>query len=45
LITAPTPVITAQPNKAASSSGSLRSILTSDRRDTVAYSAKAEQPR
>src|SRR4051812_2156751 len=45
LITAPTPVSTAQPNSAASSSGSSGSTLTSERRDTVAYSAKPETPR
>src|SRR3954465_16015669 len=44
LMTAPTPVITAQPNRAASSSGSSRSIFTSERRDTTEYSANAEQP-
>ena len=42
LTTAPTPVSTAQPNSAASSSGSSGSILTSERRETVAYSANAE---
>src|SRR6266566_2398889 len=45
LITAPTPVSTAQPNKAASSNGSSLSIFTKDRHETVAYSANAEQPR
>ena len=45
LTTAPTPVSTAQPNSAASSNGSSGSILTSERRDTTAYSANAEQPR
>ena len=45
LTTAPTPVSTAQPNSAASASGSSGSIFTSERRDTVAYSANAEQPR
>jgi hypothetical protein len=45
LITAPTPVKTAHPNKAASSSGYSLSIFTSDLRETVAYSAKAETPR
>jgi hypothetical protein len=43
--TAPTPVKTAQPNSAASSNGNSGSIFTSDRRDTTAYSANAEQPR
>src|SRR5262245_12981875 len=45
LTTAPTPVSTAQPNSAAWSSGSSGSILTIDRRDTVAYSANADTPR
>jgi hypothetical protein len=43
--TAPTPVSTAQPNRAASSSGSSGSTFTSDRRETVAYSAKPDTPR
>ena len=43
--TAPTPVSTAQPNSAASSSGRSGGSLTRERRDTTAYSAKAEQPR
>ena len=45
LTTAPTPVSTAQPNSAASSSGTSGSILTTEWRDTVAYSANTEQPR
>ena len=45
LTTAPTPVSTAQPNSAASSSGTLESIFTSECRDSVAYSANTEQPR
>ena len=45
LTTAPTPVSTAQPNEAACSSATSRSTLTSERRDAVAYSAKAETPR
>ncbi len=45
LSTAPTPVSTAQPKSAASSNGNSGSILISECRDTVAYSAKAEQPR
>ena len=43
--TAPTPVSTAQPNSAASCNGRSRSTLTSDRRETTAWVAKAEQPR
>jgi hypothetical protein len=42
--TAPTPVSTAQPNRAACSSGTSGSILTSELREQVAYSAKAETP-
>ena len=45
LTTAPTPVSTAQPKSAASISGSSGSILTSERRDTVAYSANARARR
>ncbi len=45
LTTAPTPVITAQPNSAASANGRVGSTRTSDRRDTVAHSAKPETPR
>ena len=45
LTTAPTPVITAQPNTAADSKLSERSTRTSDSRRTVAYSANAETPR
>src|SRR5690606_5511699 len=45
LITAPAPVMTAQPNSAASSQGSVGSIFTADRRETTVYSAKAAQPR
>ena len=45
LMTAPTPVITAQPNKAASANGSSGSTRTRDRRDSVAYSAKPDTPR
>ena len=37
--TAPTPVTTAQPNSAATSSGRLRSITTTEPRSTTAYSA------
>ena len=44
LIAAPTPVCTAQPNIAASSSGTLGSILTSEERAMTAYSAKQETP-
>ena len=39
LITAPTPVTTAQPNSAATSSGRLGSITTIEPRSTTAYSA------
>ena len=45
LTTAPTPVSTAHPNSAASSSGKSAGSLTRDLRDTTAYSANAEQPR
>ena len=45
LTTAPTPVSTAQPKSAAWSSGSSGSTFTSERRDTVAYSANADTPR
>jgi hypothetical protein len=45
LITAPTPVKTAQPNNAASARGKPLSILTRDRRDKTAWSAKAETPK
>jgi len=45
LNTAPAPVSTAHPNSAACSHGSDGSIGTTERLDTVAYSAKAEQPR
>ena len=45
LNTAPAPVSTAQPNRAACAQGSDGSIGTTERRDTVACSAKAEQPR
>ena len=45
LTTAPTPVSTAQPKSAASSSGrSFGSTFTAERRETTAYSANAEQP-
>ena len=39
LITAPTPVTTAQPNSAAMSSGRVGSITTTEPRSTTAYSA------
>ena len=39
LITAPTPVTTAQPNRAAMSSGRVLSITTTEPRSTTAYSA------
>ena len=45
LTTAPTPVSTAQPKSAASSSGRSGSMLTSERRETTANSAKPETPR
>ena len=45
LTTAPTPVSTAQPNSAASSSGRSGSIFTHDSRATTAWVAKAETPR
>ena len=45
LTTAPTPVSTAQPNSAASSSGRSGSILTQDSRAATAWVAKAETPR
>ncbi len=44
LTAAPTPVCTAQPNMAASVSGTLGSIFTSEERATTAYSAKQEMP-
>ena len=39
LITAPTPVTTAQPNSAATSSGRVGSMTTTEPRSTTAYSA------
>lgn len=39
LTTAPTPVSMAHPNRAASANGSSGSTFTSERRETVAYSA------
>ena len=45
LTTAPTPVSTAQPNRAASSSGRSGSIFTQDSRATTAWVAKAATPR
>ena len=42
--TAPTPVSTAQPKSAASSSANSGSIFTAERRETTAASANAEQP-
>ena len=42
--TAPTPVITAQPNIAASAKGRSLSTLTAVPRSTTAYSAKQETP-
>ena len=44
LIAAPTPVSTAQPNSAATSSGRSGSTLTSEPRLHTAYSAKQETP-
>jgi len=44
LATAPTPVITAQPNSAASSSGTDLSMRCTPRRESTACSAKAETP-
>jgi hypothetical protein len=44
LTAAPTPVCTAQPNIAASMSGTAGSIFTSDERAITAYSAKQEMP-
>ena len=44
LTTAPTPVSTAQPNKAASSSGRSGSIFTQDSRATTAWVEKAATP-
>ena len=43
--TAPTPVITAQPNSAAISGGRSRSTRTAERADTTVISANAETPR
>ena len=45
LTTAPTPVITAQPNSAASANGRSGSTRTSERRETVVNSANPETPR
>ena len=45
LMTAPTPVITAQPKSAASANGRSRSTRTSERRESVANSAKPDTPR
>jgi len=43
-ITVPTPVITAQPNSAASVRGMSRRIFTIDRREITEYSEKAQTP-
>ena len=45
LTTAPVPVMTAQPNTAASSKLNERSTRTSESRETTAWSAKAETPK
>ena len=44
LMTAPTPVVTAQPTRAATSSGSDESIGTTDRSNTSVRSAKVAVP-
>src|SRR5690606_341238 len=42
--TAPTPVITAQPNRAAMEGGRSGSMRTAERSDTTAYSANPDTP-
>jgi len=44
LMTAPTPVMTAQPNNAASASGMSLSMTTTLPRSTTAYSAMQDSP-